>query len=458
MAFNLMFSTSIGPSANLPGYLRPETAQGQFLNFSKLYTFNNNTMPFASASIGKSYRNEISPKAGLLRVREFLMAEIEHFVDPNVKDHPRFSEVADVSMRFLPRDVQVAGKTGLIEKTIGDAVKEGMVDNKTIGYFVARIYLFLTELGIDKTKVRFRQHMDNEMAHYATDCWDAELHTSHGWIECVGCADRSAYDLTVHSKKTQQDLTVRENLDEPIVWTEWDFEVDMKWMGPKFKKDAKAVEAAILATSQAEREVLASKKNSGDKVTVNVPNLGEVELDNSKITIEKREKKTHIREYTPNVIEPSFGIGRILYSLIEHSYYSRPDDAARGVLAFPPKVAPTKVLIVPLSNHEYFSPIVTKLSQRIRREGISNRVDASSATIGKRYSRNDELGTPFGITVDFQTVKDGTITLRDRDSMKQVRGSEDDIVQAIRAIIDGQEDWADVVKRMGEFVGQELDE
>ena len=93
VAFNLMFSTSIGPSSNTPGYLRPETAQGQFLNFAKLLEFNNARMPFASASIGKSFRNEISPRAGLLRVREFLMAEIEHFVDPDSKDHPRFAEV-----------------------------------------------------------------------------------------------------------------------------------------------------------------------------------------------------------------------------------------------------------------------------------------------------------------------------------------------------------------------------
>ena len=159
-------------------------------------------MPFASASIGKSYRNEISPRSGPLRGREFVMAEIEHYVDPLDKKHPRFSEVADkVSLRFLPRAIQAEGKTTTIEKTIGEAVEEGMVDNETLGYFLARIHLFLKELGIDPEKVRFRQHMPNEMAHYAADCWDAELFTSYGWMECVGCADRSAYDLTVHSNK-----------------------------------------------------------------------------------------------------------------------------------------------------------------------------------------------------------------------------------------------------------------
>lgn len=453
VAFNLMFGTSIGPSSNMPGYLRPETAQGQFLNFAKLLEFNNARMPFASASIGKSFRNEISPRAGLLRVREFLMAEIEHYVDPEQKNHPRFVEVADkVSLAFLPKDVQLSGKTELITKTIGEAVKSGMVDNETLGYFIARIYLFLMDLGVDPTKLRFRQHMANEMAHYATDCWDAELLTSHGWVECVGCADRSAYDLTVHSKRTGQDLIVRENLEVPVVWEEWDVDVNQKWLGPKFRKDAKIVNEAIEALTQAEREVIASK--GGDPV-ITVKGLGEVTLEGAKIV--KRQKSRNTREYTPNVIEPSFGIGRILYSLIEHNFYTRAEDEARGVLAFLPKIAPTKVLIVPLSGNKDFEPFIDNLSRQMRKVGIQNRVDASSATIGKRYSRNDELGTPFGLTVDFQTLKDGTVTLRERDSMKQVRATAEVITEIVSAIVEERETWEAVVERLGEFKGQELD-
>src|SRR3984885_2423880 len=203
VAFNLMFQTSIGPSSNLAGYLRPETAQGQFLTFQKLLEFNQQSMPFASASIGKSFRNEISPRSGLLRVREFLMAEIEHFVDPESgKKHPKFAEIKDIKLSLLNRNTQLAGSTKAEEVTIGEAVSTKLVDNETLGYFLVRIQQFLLQLGVDKSKLRFRQHMANEMAHYAADCWDAELFTSYGWIECVGCADRSAYDLTVHSNKT----------------------------------------------------------------------------------------------------------------------------------------------------------------------------------------------------------------------------------------------------------------
>lgn len=337
VSFNLMFQTSIGPSSNLPGYLRPETAQGQFLTFQKLLEFNQQSMPFASASIGKSFRNEISPRSGLLRVREFLMAEIEHFVDPEGgKKHPRFHEIEDLEVSFLPRDVQLSGSTNLTRMTIGKAVSTGMVDNETLGYFIARIYLFLTKIGVDPNKIRMRQHMANEMAHYATDCWDAELHTSYGWIECVGCADRSAYDLTVHKNKTGAPLVVRETREEPLRIEEWQVDIDKKKFGPLFKKDGKTVEAAIEALSQDLREKLALDLENTGTIEVEVPgvNDGKVELGSDLVKIQKRTRVENVREYTPNVIEPSFGIGRILYCLMEHSYWSRPEDEARGVCNF----------------------------------------------------------------------------------------------------------------------------
>jgi glycyl-tRNA synthetase len=329
-----MFQTSIGPSGGLAGYLRPETAQGQFLTFQKLLEFNQQAMPFASASIGKSFRNEISPRAGLMRVREFLMAEIEHFVDPEGgKAHPRFVEVKDIELSLLNREVQLGGKTDVEKMSIGKAVSSGLVDNETLGYFLARIQLFLKRLGVDQSKVRFRQHMANEMAHYAADCWDAELLTSYGWVECVGCADRSAYDLTVHAKRTGVPLVVRETRSEPLRIEEWQIDLDKKKFGPKFKKDGKAVEAAVEALTQEQREFFAGELNKGGKIVIDVPGIGngKVELEKNILEIVKRTRVENIREYTPNVIEPSFGIGRILYSLIEHIYWSRPGDEARGV-------------------------------------------------------------------------------------------------------------------------------
>lgn len=134
-----------------------------------------------------------------------------------------------------------------------------------------------------------------------------------------------------------------------------------------------------------------------------------------------------------------------------------PTNLDLQVLSFPPPVAPTKVLLVPLSNSPQFKTHLQRLTLRLRRLGVSNRIDDSSASIGKRYSRNDELGTPLGITVDFQTVKDNTITLRDRDSTSQVRASEDDICAAVKALVDGEEGWEEVQKRLPTFSSQEVD-
>jgi glycyl-tRNA synthetase len=194
----------------------------------------------------------------------------------------------------------------------------------------------LEKIGIDQTKIRFRQHMANEMAHYAADCWDAELQTSYGWIECVGCADRSAYDLTVHAKKTGAPLMVRERLAEPITIEEWQIDLDKKKFGPHFKKDGKTVEAAVEALPQEKREALAQALKLDGKITIDVEGVGngKVEISKDLIVIERRKRVENTREFTPNVIEPSFGIGRILYCLMEHTYWTRGSDGgdeARGV-------------------------------------------------------------------------------------------------------------------------------
>ncbi|KAM0792538.1 Glycine--tRNA ligase 1, mitochondrial [Microbotryomycetes sp. NB124-2] len=453
--FNLMFDTSIGPTGQVKGYLRPETAQGHFVNFNRLLEFNNGRVPFASAQIGKSFRNEISPRAGLLRVREFTMAEIEHFVDPLNKKHDRFEGVKDIKLNLLPKDVQSAGKTDLSNMSIGDAVSSGMVDNETLGYFLARIYLFLIKIGIDPQRLRFRQHMANEMAHYAADCWDAEILTSYGWIECVGCADRSAYDLTVHSNKTQIKMVVREQLKEVREVQKNIVTIDRKAFGPKFKKDARFVEEAINALDEQQLEQARKDLESKQSFKVTTSTGGEFELEANLIQINLTTVRENVREFVPNVIEPSFGIGRILYSLLEHSYWNREQDVQRGVLSLPPAVAPVKVLIVPLSNNPDFKPLVRQVSETLRRAGIASRVDDSGASIGKRYSRNDELGTPYGVTIDFASIKNNTMTLRDRDTTDQVIGSIDEVVSLIQDLCSGEVEWQEGSKRLPAYSGEQ---
>jgi len=139
-----------------------------------------------------------------------------------------------VELDLLNRDVQLSGKTTVRRTPIGKAVATKLIDNETLGYFLARIQLFMERIGTDRSKLRFKQHMSNEMAHYAANCWDAELLTSYGWIECVGCADRIAYDLTVHAKKTGAPLLVREARKELKI-EEWQIYLDKK----KFGRDSR---------------------------------------------------------------------------------------------------------------------------------------------------------------------------------------------------------------------------
>ena len=155
LEFNLMFQTHIGPSGLMKGFLRPETAQGIFVNFKRLLEFNQGKLPFAAAQIGNAFRNEISPRSGLIRVREFTMAEIEHFCDPSDKHHPKFDSVANVEVSLYSAQCQMEGKS-VYKTTIGQAVSEGTIANQTVGYFMARIQTFLVKCGVDPSKLRFR--------------------------------------------------------------------------------------------------------------------------------------------------------------------------------------------------------------------------------------------------------------------------------------------------------------
>src|SRR3990172_4826101 len=209
--FNLMFKTSIGASART-GYLRPETAQNIFILFNRLYEFYRKKLPFGVSQIGRAYRNEISPRQGVVRLREFSQAEVEVFVDPRCKDrHERFREVADVRLKLVQD-----GSEG-VELSAMDMVEKGVVAHQTLAYHLVRTYQYLIEVGIPKERVRFRQHKKTEMAHYACDCWDAEVRTErYGWVEVVGIADRTDFDLKSHMEKSGVDLSAFVRFPEPM--------------------------------------------------------------------------------------------------------------------------------------------------------------------------------------------------------------------------------------------------
>lgn len=450
--FNLMFSTQIGPSGLVKGFLRPETAQGIFVNFKRLLEFNQGRLPFAAAQIGNSFRNEISPRSGLLRVREFTMCEIEHFC--HTKEHPKFESVKDIQMLLYSADSQEQGKPAVV-MTIGDAVSNGIVNNETLGYFMARIHLYMLAVGIDPKKLRFRQHMSNEMAHYACDCWDAECLSSYGWVECVGCADRSAYDLTQHTRATGVRLFAEKKLPAPKQVEVVEIIPNKENLGKAFKRNAKIIINGLAVMDSEALEMIHAKMETDGEFTLYTYD-GDFTLTPELITVKKTLKTVHVEEIIPNVIEPSFGIGRILYCILEHNFRMREGDEQRNYFSLPAAVAPMKCAVLPLSGNAEFQPFVRELSQELTNVDVSHKVDDSSGSIGRRYARTDELGVPYAITVDFDTTKvPHTVTLRERDSMSQVRLPLTDVPVVVRDLSNSKISWADLEQKYPKFEQQE---
>lgn len=359
--FNLMFETQIGPTGGFRGFLRPETAQGHFVNFKNLLNFNSNRIPFGSASIGLGFRNEIAPRSGLLRVREFTMAEIEYFVDPQHKEHKKFHTLKDLKLPLWSAKNQLSNGPIETDMTLGEAVEKKIIDNETLGYFLGKTYLFLTGIGIRKDGIRFRQHTPKEMAHYASDCWDAEIETSYGWVECAGHADRTCFDLSHHTEASGVELVASRLLKETKVIKGVKLLPNKGSIFKDFKDNkekAKKLCEKLDRTSEADKEKYMQEYEKTGKIEVDVD--GEkfvLDKEKNEIKMERFEQNVHEEKYSPNVIEPSFGIGRIVYCVMEHCFKVREKDARRTYFDFPPAVAPYKASILPLIENEEFFEI-----------------------------------------------------------------------------------------------------
>lgn len=453
--FNLMFETQIGPSGGLKGYLRPETAQGHFVNFKKLLEFNCGRIPFGSASIGLGFRNEIAPRSGLLRVREFTMAEIEYYVDPENKQHKKFHYIKDLKLPLWSAANQMSHQGIITDLTIEQAVEQKLISNQTLAYFISKTYLFLVGIGIRKEGIRFRQHTPKEMAHYASDCWDAEIETSYGWIEVAGHADRTCYDLGRHTQVSGVELVASRPLKEPIIKKMIRFTVNksviFKTMTDKAK--AKALVEKLDKITEEEKEKYMVEFETNKKIEVEV-NGEKIVLEGEMIKIERYEQKIIEEKYTPNVIEPSFGIGRITYCVMEHCFGVREEDQKRTYFSFPPAVAPYKVSVLPLIGTEELLKFVEPIRKILVQNGISYKIDDINDSIGRRYARTDEIGVPFGITIDDVTVKDNTVTFRELKSMKQIRVPIDDIGTICRNLSNKIETWEDMLKKYPLFVAK----
>ena len=324
--FNLMFKTSIGPvdDGSSYAYLRPETAQQIFTNFRNVLDSTSRTLPFGIAQIGKSFRNEITPRNFIFRVREFEQMELEFFVEPGS-------------------------------------------DNDWHKYWVNTRYNWWIDQGIDKTRIETLEVQKEELSHYSKSTVDIMYSFPHGKEELEGIANRTDFDLGSHTKNQEE-----------------------------FKITAKVM------------------KN---------------EKSLNKLAIQNLENK---KWFVPYVIEPSAGVDRGILALLNDAYKEEKidDSNSRIVLSLKPHLSPIKAAVIPLKkNNEDLVSKAKAIKSKLQSLGKGRVMFENSGNIGKNYRRHDEIGTPLCITVDFETLEDQTVTLRDRDTMKQQRLGPEELIR-----------------------------
>ncbi len=446
--FNLMFGTNIGPGDAAPGYLRPETAQGIFVEFPQLAEYARTQLPFGVAQVGKAYRNEISPRKSLVRVREFTQAELEHFIDPET-DEPPLARVADVELPLYAAEAQLAqGEDGTgdpVGMTVREAVDEGVVESEWVAFYLGVAKGWYERVGIDMDRFRYRQHLPGELSHYASDCWDAETEIGGDWVEVTGFAYRGDYDLTNHATHSGEDYDVFKQYDEPVTVERPAVDPDMSELGPEFGGEAEAVAEALADLAARDPDAF-----QGETVTVEV-NGGERTVPVEQTGFAVEEVTEAGERVTPHVVEPSFGVGRLVYTVLAHAYRAdEVDGEERTYLSLPPALAPTTVGVFPLMDRDGLGDRAHEVAAGLRAAGLSVTYDDSGA-IGRRYRRQDEVGTPFCVTVDYDTLGEGdspglegTVTVRERDTTVQHRVAVEELPDRLRALRDGDIGFGDL--------------
>lgn len=390
-------------------YLRPETAQGMFTEFEHFYD-NINSLPFGIAQVGKSYRNEISPQP-FVRLKEFTQAEIEYFFDPHNENHSLFDKIKDLNLPLLTSSMQLQNITDSCIFNIEEAVKSNVIVNQIMGYFLGTAYIFSKRLGLDNECVRFRQHLPNELAHYAVQCWDMEIKLCNGnWLECMGIAHRGDYDLKNHNVKNQN--VIKEYSKKIIKHKLSIVPNQSKENIRKFHTDFKKK----IFDNLEEIKTHPSYEYFKDIILVSE-------------TLENLESVIY-----PNVIEPSIGIDRIIFALANNLLKRRKGDTNRILFNLPLFLAPYDMAIYSLSNNDTLVDFAKKKLSYLTNY-FKIHWDYSSVSIGKKYTRSDSIGIGLTITVDFDTINDNTVTLRYSKNGDQIRIHVDEIRETINNLI-----------------------
>ncbi len=382
-----------------PLFLRPETAQGMFINFKEYYRFFREKLPFAIITVGRGYRNEISPRRALYRLREFNMMECESFFDPQNETWVHDPEDS-IAVTFLTNE----GKE--MKATPKDAYEKGIVKSHPMAYFMGLALRFYSAVGIDIGRIRFRQHRKEELSHYSSETWDAESLTDLGWIEITGIAHRGTFDLTNHIKASGKDLYAQRVIPRKEV------------LEKKKEIDYQAIKAEFPEQSS---KIIAAMKDGASSLSIEGKNL-----DLGRFLVEKEEKVVVDREnFIPVVIEPAFGLDRIIYTILDHNLSVR-EDSGYVCLKVPYSISPYDAAILPLMAKDGLDVKANSIFENLLKQKFSVLYD-DSGSIGKRYSRYDEVGILYCITVDYDTLKNGDVTIRHRDTRVQIRIKIDDI-------------------------------
>ncbi|MFX1499073.1 MAG: glycine--tRNA ligase [Promethearchaeota archaeon] len=347
--YNLMLKTVIGNDSI--AYLRPETATTTYLLFNRLDQDARRQYPIKIFQFGKAYRNEISPRQLILRMRAFDQLELQLFIGKEQEiDYKEYQLVKYEKLPLLDWELQRMKEERPNIISLEQAIKKGIIKKPAFAYCLYLGYYLTKKTGIPDHSIRYRQHSPHERAHYADDAWDLEIKTTQfGWVEICGVHDRTDYDLRRHGEYSKQDFKINMGKD------------------PKIKE-------------------------------------------------------------IPQILEVAFGIDRIMYTLLEKAFNV---EDGRINLKLEKEIAPNTIAVFPLvRNKEKIRDLALKIHRNLLEHRIKSFYD-EAGSIGKRYRRQDELGTPFCITIDYQSLEDNTVTIRSRDSMDQIRVSTTEIFNII---------------------------
>jgi glycyl-tRNA synthetase len=424
--FSTMFKTTIGAYGDIVGYGRPEAAQGMFLDFKRIYETSRERLPIGIAQIGTVMRNEISPRQGPIRLREFTIMEMELFFDPEEPRCEYIPKVGDVELPLLLAKDRELKQPQITRVLASEAVNRGFLLYDWLAYFMALSVKFASSLGVPPDKQRFEEKLPTERSHYSAQTFDHQIWLDRwGWVEIAGHACRTNFDLAAHIKGSGTDLTVFRPHPTPIEKTVTVVVPLQSVLGPLLRERAGDIGQILASTKPDELKSAFRDRGSFE--------INGFEVLPSHVRFEDRRIRETGRRFTPHVVEPSFGAERVVYSTLEYAY-SRSEG--RVVLRIPINLAPVQITVFPLMAKDGLAEIGREIADFVAEKGFDVEYD-DNGTIGKRYARADEIGVPISVTVDYQTKKDQTVTLRDRDTWQQVRTLWEDIPELMREFFKG---------------------